>query len=292
MTEQTTRAVIAPHTCAVLRADHVGQTVRLAGWVNRKRDHGQLLFIDLRDHYGITQCVFTPDSSAFAIAEAVRLESVIARRRPRHRRARAENVNPALPTGDVEVVVDRDRGAVGGRDAAVPGRRARRRSRRSSGCATASSICAATSCTRNIVLRSQVIASIRRRMQRAGLSRVPDADPHLELARRRARLPRAEPDPSRQVLRAAAGAAAVQAAADGGGLRPLLPDRALLPRRGRARRSLAGRVLSARRRAVVRHAGRRVRGDRAGAGRRVRGVLRAGASPSRRSRASPTTMRW
>ena len=78
MTEQTTPSSYRTHTCGALRVEHVGQTVRLAGWVNRKRDHGQLLFIDLRDHYGVTQCVFTPDSTAFAIAEAVRLESVIA----------------------------------------------------------------------------------------------------------------------------------------------------------------------------------------------------------------------
>ena len=73
----------------------------------------------------------------------------------------------------------------------------------------------------------------------AGLHRVPDADPDRELARGRARLPGAEPHPSRQVLRPAAGAAAVQAAADDRRLRPLFPDRALLPRRGRPRRPLA-----------------------------------------------------
>jgi len=65
------------HTCAALGPGDVGQAVRLAGWVHRKRDHGQLLFIDLRDHYGVTQCVFTPNSAAFAAAESVRLESVI-----------------------------------------------------------------------------------------------------------------------------------------------------------------------------------------------------------------------
>src|SRR5882762_10135681 len=65
------------HTCAVLRPSHIGETVTLAGWVHRKRDHGGLLFIDLRDHYGLTQCVFHAGSPALAAAEAVRLESVI-----------------------------------------------------------------------------------------------------------------------------------------------------------------------------------------------------------------------
>ena len=88
-----------------LRPEHVGQTVRLSGWVHRKRDHGQLLFIDLRDHYGLTQCVFTPNSEAFNAAEAVRVESVI------HVAGRVlartdENINPTLPTGRVEVVVE------------------------------------------------------------------------------------------------------------------------------------------------------------------------------------------
>jgi aspartyl-tRNA synthetase len=93
------------HSCAVLRLEHVGQHVRLAGWANRKRDHGQLLFIDLRDHYGVTQCVFTPDSAAFRVAEGLRLESVISVKGRVIART-DENVNPALPTGAVEVVVD------------------------------------------------------------------------------------------------------------------------------------------------------------------------------------------
>ena len=93
------------HTCNLLRAGDVGQTVRLSGWVHRKRDHGQLLFIDLRDHYGITQCVFTPNSDAFKAAEAVRLESVICVSGKVIART-AENANPALPTGEVEVVVE------------------------------------------------------------------------------------------------------------------------------------------------------------------------------------------
>ena len=81
-----------------------------------------------------------------------------------------------------------------------------------------------------------------------GLHRVPDPDPHGLLARGRPRLPRAVAHPPRQVLRAAAGTAAVQAAHHGGGLRSVFPDRAVLPRRGRPRRPLARRVLPARHR--------------------------------------------
>jgi aspartyl-tRNA synthetase len=102
---ETTTSVYRTHTCGELRPDAVGAQVRLAGWVNRKRDHGQLLFIDLRDHYGITQCVFTPDSSAFRLAETVRLESVIAVT-GRVLKRTDENINAALPTGLIEVVVD------------------------------------------------------------------------------------------------------------------------------------------------------------------------------------------
>ena len=59
------------HTCAALGASDAGQTVRLSGWVRRKRDHGQLLFIDLHDHYGVTQCVIDSDNAAFARGRAV-----------------------------------------------------------------------------------------------------------------------------------------------------------------------------------------------------------------------------
>ena len=62
------------HTCGELRETHVGETARLSGWVHRVRDHGGLLFIDLRDHYGMTQCVVDPDSPAFKLAESVRAE--------------------------------------------------------------------------------------------------------------------------------------------------------------------------------------------------------------------------
>jgi aspartyl-tRNA synthetase len=65
------------HTCGELRLDNASQTARLSGWIHRKRDHGNLLFIDLRDHYGITQCVVDVSSPVFKVAETLRLESVI-----------------------------------------------------------------------------------------------------------------------------------------------------------------------------------------------------------------------
>ncbi|MDJ0388626.1 aspartate--tRNA ligase [Roseomonas sp. E05] len=92
------------HTCGALRASDAGQTARLSGWVHRKRDHGGLLFIDLRDHYGVTQCVFPAGSEVFKAAEAVRPESVITvtgevvLREP-------GTVNDKLPTGAVELRV-------------------------------------------------------------------------------------------------------------------------------------------------------------------------------------------
>jgi aspartyl-tRNA synthetase len=92
------------HTCGALRAVDTGRTVRLSGWVHRKRDHGQLLFIDLRDHYGITQCVIDISSPLFMAAEALRLESVVTL--TGRVAARSEDtVNPNLPTGEVELVI-------------------------------------------------------------------------------------------------------------------------------------------------------------------------------------------
>ncbi|MCX2696126.1 MULTISPECIES: aspartate--tRNA ligase [Ochrobactrum] len=90
------------HTCAALRKSDVGSNVRLSGWVHRVRDHGGILFIDLRDHYGITQIVADPDSPAFKVAETVRGEWVI--RVDGEVKARAgDAVNANLPTGDVEI---------------------------------------------------------------------------------------------------------------------------------------------------------------------------------------------
>ncbi|MFQ1700202.1 aspartate--tRNA ligase [Loktanella agnita] len=92
------------HTCAELTAADVGQTVRLSGWVNRVRDHGGILFIDLRDHYGITQVLCDPDSAAFADVEKVRSEWCV--RIDGEVKARdPELVNAKLPTGEVEVFI-------------------------------------------------------------------------------------------------------------------------------------------------------------------------------------------
>ena len=90
------------HSCGALRADHIGSTVRLSGWCHRIRDHGGVLFIDLRDHYGLTQVVADPNSPAFRTAEKLRSEWVVridglVRHRP------AGTDNPGLPTGDIEV---------------------------------------------------------------------------------------------------------------------------------------------------------------------------------------------
>ena len=93
------------HTCGALRDSDIGSTVRLSGWCHRIRDHGGVLFIDLRDHYGLTQVVADPDSKAFKLAELLRAEWVVridgkVRRRP------AGTENPDLPTGQVEIYID------------------------------------------------------------------------------------------------------------------------------------------------------------------------------------------
>src|ERR1700761_6061456 len=95
-------SVYRSHTCGQLRPEHVGQQAKLSGWVQRKRDHGNLLFIDLRDHYGVTQVVVDSSSPVFKTAEAVRNESVITvtgkvvARQP-------STVNPRLVTGEIEL---------------------------------------------------------------------------------------------------------------------------------------------------------------------------------------------
>jgi aspartyl-tRNA synthetase len=90
------------HTCGELRVEHAGQSVRLSGWVHRMRDHGNLLFVDLRDHYGVTQCVVDTSSPIFARIEKVSNESVITVTGPVSRRT-ADTVNANIPTGAVEL---------------------------------------------------------------------------------------------------------------------------------------------------------------------------------------------
>ncbi|HUE95281.1 MAG TPA: aspartate--tRNA ligase [Longimicrobiaceae bacterium] len=156
------------HTCGELRGSHAGVTARLSGWVHRKRDHGHLLFVDLRDHYGLTQCVFDASSPAFATAEGLKPETVVTMTGTVVRRG-PEAVNPKLPTGDVELAVseleviapaDSLPIQIAGEAEYPEDTRLRYRFldlRRET-------------LHRNIVLRSQVIASIRRRMIAAGFT--------------------------------------------------------------------------------------------------------------------------
>ncbi|HEU4651680.1 MAG TPA: aspartate--tRNA ligase, partial [Croceibacterium sp.] len=156
------------HNCAALRPEHVGQTVRLSGWVHRKRDHGGVLFVDLRDHYGITQIVCDSDSPALAVLEHLRVESVVTIDGEVKARSEA-TVNPNLPTGGIEVYA---RGAtvqsraeelpmpVAGEQDYPEDIRLKYRFldlRRES-------------VHRNMMLRSQVIASLRRRMVEQGFT--------------------------------------------------------------------------------------------------------------------------
>ena len=156
------------HSCGELRRADAGETVRLSGWVHRKRDHGNLLFLDLRDHYGLTQCVVDTSSPLFAAIERLRPESVITvtgevvERTP-------DTVNPKLPTGGIElriaeftlqaaaemlpIQVASDEDA--GEDLRLAYRFLDLRRER---------------VHRNIMLRSQVIASIRRRMIEQGFT--------------------------------------------------------------------------------------------------------------------------
>ena len=164
----TLRSTYRTHTCGELRATDAGVPARLSGWVHRKRDHGNLLFIDLRDHYGLTQCVVAGGSPPFETAEAVRLESVITMEGTVVRRAPGAE-NPKLATGDVELAVTALTVESGAdplplqvnSDAEFPEEtRLRYRFldlRREH-------------LHRNITLRSQVIASIRRRMIECGFT--------------------------------------------------------------------------------------------------------------------------
>jgi len=154
------------HTCGALRAEHAGQEARLAGWVHRKRDHGNLLFVDLRDMYGITQCVVDVSSPVFKQLEALRPETVITvtgKVVPRS----AETANDKLPTGRIELVLA---GVEVLSDAAVlPMQVAGDQEYSEEMRLTYRFLDLRREKVRdNMLLRSKVIASIRRRMWNAG----------------------------------------------------------------------------------------------------------------------------
>ena len=154
------------HTCGALRATDADRRVRLSGWVHRKRDHGNLMFIDLRDHYGVTQCVVDSENAAFAGVAAVRPESVVTVTGPVVLRA-PETVNPNVGTGEVELRIEAF--AVESPADVLPmqvagdaafGEETRLRYRFLD--------LRREKLHANIILRSQVIQSLRRRMTEAG----------------------------------------------------------------------------------------------------------------------------
>src|SRR3990167_6874475 len=93
------------HTCNELRRENIGQKVKLSGWINRKRDHSNLIFIDLRDHYGITQCVVDRESKCISIADNISLESVISVVGTIVVRE-DEAINSKIGTGEIELIVE------------------------------------------------------------------------------------------------------------------------------------------------------------------------------------------
>ena len=244
--------MIRTHDAGALRAEHVGQTVTLAGWVARRRDHGGVAFIDLREASGVVQVVVRDE----AVAHQLRSEYCL-KVTGEVDRAPAGNANPNLPTGEIEVVAAERRGAQRRGAAAVPDRRPRRR-RRGGAAQAPLPRPAPDRPERRDPAAQQGQQGRPRRARRARLrrDRDPDADPVD--ARGRPRLPGAGPAAAGQLVRPAAEPAAVQAAADGRRHGALLPDRPLLPRRGLPRRPAAG-VHPARHRDELRRAGRRDR---------------------------------
>ncbi len=93
------------HTCGELRKENVGKKVFLSGWINKKRDHGNLLFIDLRDNYGITQCIIDKENSNFKTLEKIQLETVIKIEGKVVNRS-SETINKEIETGEIEVLIE------------------------------------------------------------------------------------------------------------------------------------------------------------------------------------------
>ena len=93
------------HNCNQLRKDDVGKKAILSGWINKKRDHGNLLFIDLRDNYGVTQCIISQDNPNFSSLEKIQLETVL-RIEGKVVDRSAETINKEISTGEIEIVID------------------------------------------------------------------------------------------------------------------------------------------------------------------------------------------
>ena len=270
------------HYCGSVSAAELDQTVTLYGWVHRRRDHGGVIFIDLRDREGLVQVVCDPDrAETFAAAERVRSEFVlrvqgVVRRRPEG------TANPNIRSGEIEVLAHELEILNAVAHAAVPdGRREHLRDGAPHAPRPRPAPPADAEEPDAALPHRDGGAPVPRR---AGLHRHRDADAHQVHARGRARLPGALARARRQVLRAAAVAAAVQAAADDGGLRPLLPDHQVLPRRGPARRP-AARVHADRLRDLVPRRDRDPRDHGGHDPHRVQGG-------ARRRAAGPVSGRW
>ncbi len=156
------------HTAGELRGGDVGRAARLSGWVHRKRDHGQLLFVDLRDTFGITQCVVNATSPSFEAASALRLESVVTMTGTVVARG-PDAVNPRLPTGEIELAVD-DLAVESAADPLPLQVNAETEFPEDTRLRYRFLDLRREAVHRNILLRSRVIASIRRRMIAAGFT--------------------------------------------------------------------------------------------------------------------------
>ena len=239
--------------CGLINRKHLGQTVTLCGWVHRRRDHGGVIFIDLRDREGLVQVVCDPDTpETFKTADRLRNEFVV-RVTGKVRARPAGTVNPDLASGEVEVLAQTIEIL---NPSLPPAFQLDDENLSENGAARAPRARPAPPAD-----AEEPAAALPHGDGGAPVPRPPrlhrhrDADADALHAGRRARLPGAVARAPGRVLRAAAVAAAVQADADDRGLRPLLPDRQVLPRRGPARRPPA-RVHADRHRDLVPRPGR------------------------------------